>query len=102
MCFAYLHKYDKGTDMWLQVNKNDGEIYSIYWCETCDIVMDKHRELVIDSVNNNYPEGCVRNVLIYQLNRKRVHKLGFDYFTTDPKEILKILDNLPIMEALAQ
>lgn len=58
-CFACLRKFEPGTLMRAQTNKQDGRLCTVYNCETCGILMNKFSRHLIDDVENIYPEGCV-------------------------------------------
>ena len=41
-CWGCARKFPKGTELRVLVAAECGEIYSTYWCDTCDAYWDKH------------------------------------------------------------
>ena len=87
-CFACHRIFDNGSHLYTQVCKDDGEVYRIYLCHTCKIIMDKHKDVCYDEVEGGFPNGCVIDIPSNVFSKHLLGK-GFDF---SPEDILKRLD----------
>ena len=86
-CFACHRIFDKGSPLYTQVQKDD-EVYRIYMCHTCKKIMDEHKDVCFDEVEQVFPDGCVTDIPSNVFSKHLLGK-GFDF---SPEDILKRLD----------
>jgi hypothetical protein len=77
-CFACQRSFEIGSEMRRQVNKFDGDLGTVYSCNTCDTLMKNHKAEFIDESEGVFPECCVR---------ERFH----EYKVKNPEELLECL-----------
>ena len=87
-CFACHRIFDKGSVLFTQVCKDGGDIYRIYFCDTCSKIMDEHKDVCFDEVEGVFPGGCVIDIPSNVFSK---HLLGRG-FNFSPEDILKRLD----------
>ena len=87
LCFACHRKFPKGTEMSRQVNVSYGEIYQVYWCETCDEILQNHSDYVYDEQEGCFPDSCVINIPVNYFSRVELMKKW------TPEEILEKLNS---------
>lgn len=63
-CFACGRDFPVGTKMNCNVNADGGRIYSMYACETCEILMNEYSNYFDDACGIFY-EDCVGDYLFY-------------------------------------
>lgn len=56
-CFACNRTFKKGSEMERQVNVDGGEIYQLYSCKTCQILMSEFSELFL--YEGIFEYGCI-------------------------------------------
>jgi len=78
-CFGCLRKFEIGTQMRRQVNIFDGEIGTVYSCETCDTLMSNYKKEFIDESEGVFPECCIQ-------------ERYSDFKVKNPEELLKKLN----------
>lgn len=47
-CYACLRRFPTGTKMQSQTCRNDGEIYTVYACDTCRQLLNQYKDLFYD------------------------------------------------------
>lgn len=62
-CYACGRISPPGHVMYHQVNKHDGFLNNIYWCDTCDSLLNEFGDWFFDDCENLYPWGCVCEML---------------------------------------
>ena len=87
-CFACHRMFDKGSHLYTQACKDDGDMYRIYVCHTCDKIMERHKDVCFDESERGFPNGCVIDIPSNVFSK---HLLGKD-FDFSPEDILKRLD----------
>lgn len=88
-CFACYGLFEKGTEMYVQVNVFDGEIARVYHCETCDQIMKDHQECCYDEVEHVYYAGCVSEIPSWHFSADEQQEYEND---KTPEKILEILN----------
>ena len=78
ICFACQRKFEKNNKMKVQTGKYDGDIYNVYSCETCNVLLKEFSDRFYNEDGGVYSEGCVR-------------ELYHDYKTKSPEELLYLL-----------
>ena len=62
-CFACLRKFKAGTKMTTQtVVNDDGDIYTLHYCDTCDQLMANFKDSFLDN-DDLFQEGCVSETI---------------------------------------
>ena len=64
-CFACNRWFPKGTKMRRQVNNYDGDMSSVYWCETCEKLCSEFHDLFFEAHDGIYPVGCTGDSQYY-------------------------------------
>ena len=92
-CYACHRSFPKGTELHNQINVFDGEIGSVYWCDTCEVIMQKHSDYVYDRSEGVFPDGCVQDIPVNYFSRKELIETKWT-----PEKILERLNLESLME----
>lgn len=74
-CFGCYRKFEKGEGMKSETCVNEGDIYTLYSCQTCDTLMTEFEEFFLDTEENMFPEGCITQIY-------------YDYKVNNPEDLL--------------
>lgn len=77
-CLACCRSFPKGTEMQLQVNIDEGRIFNVYLCDTCEDLMRNYPNLF--GYEGEFEKGCVKGEII-------------ECNATTPEELLSELEN---------
>ena len=80
-CFACNRMFPKGSKMRCQINNYDGDMASVYWCETCESLCNEFHNKFYDKFEGIYPYSIV-NDSIYEF---------MDGENLTPEDLLKYL-----------
>lgn len=63
-CLFCFRVFPKGSEMLVQVCKSEGDIYSVYSCETCQRLISAYPNTFVDDCDNTIPQGITAEYAI--------------------------------------